>query len=58
MAESDNAWIIDITYINKPCESWLYLAVAVGVFFCKVIGCTVNNEAGNRYQSDISGCMD
>ena len=37
VAEPDNTWVTDITYI-KTYEGWLYLAVVVDLFSRKVIG--------------------
>jgi putative transposase len=33
----DERWVTDITYIRTH-EGWLYLAVVVDLFSCKVIG--------------------
>ncbi len=33
----NNAWVTDITYI-RTCQAWLYLAVIVNLFSCKIIG--------------------
>ena len=40
VAEPDNTWARDITYI-KTYEGWLYLAVVVDLFSRKVIGCSM-----------------
>ena len=37
VAEPDNTWVTDITYI-KTYEGWLYLAVVVDLFSRRVIG--------------------
>ena len=37
VAEPDNTWVTDITYI-KTYEGWLYLAIVVDLFSRKVIG--------------------
>ena len=46
---------ISINPVKVGCIS-LWLSVCS--FVRELAGVTANNEAGNRYQSDISGCTD
>jgi putative transposase len=50
MAESDKAWVGDITHIATD-EGWLHLAVMIDLFTCQVVGWSLQ-DAPRRHAKD------
>ncbi len=49
IATPDSAWVTDITYI-KANEGWLYLAVVIDLYSCRVVGWSM----GARMQTSLA----